>query len=417
MSTVRKKRLFIGSSTIHIKLAHALCENFEHSDLEAHVWDVSKWGTTDTSLASLIDFLDTYQFGAFILSPDDSVRSPATLLSAPTKDAPRDNVIFEFGLWVGRAGKDRTWFVHPSNREIKIPTDLKGIAGAVYKYPVNYENQTVMGLKPIMAHAHNQIEDGIRDFQKKASNDDYYRAHAKRIDILLKEAPDDEERIKVVTRGLGDLLRERAAHEGHISDALHDLMLWSQSLLDALDFDDIAEEQAKLTKAVWVFAPVPWETLNHPELRHFRNAVRKNVFNRKIPYTYFVRNEADVKRIQGLFETFISESDEKLTKKELNGLVKLVFIPAELFLAYFTIHVGQSSHIIYQSVVRDQRVSDFIIRVDDGRAAEINDIITALRKSRKSMPLFGNGKDVLTSTPKSHTLSSKSGKGAPKRKS
>ena len=51
--------------------------------------------------------------------------------SATSRDSvsysPRDNVIFELGLFMGALSRSRTFILMPRNGEVKIPTDLLGL--------------------------------------------------------------------------------------------------------------------------------------------------------------------------------------------------------------------------------------------------------------------------------------------------
>ncbi len=67
-------------------------------------------------------------FAALILAGDDRVISRDV-----TSDAPRDNVIFELGLFMGALGRSRTFLIHPRGVNLKIPTDLIGITPLVYE--------------------------------------------------------------------------------------------------------------------------------------------------------------------------------------------------------------------------------------------------------------------------------------------
>jgi hypothetical protein len=74
----------------------------------------------------LIDACDRYDFGLFILTPDDKLESRGIKgMSA------RDNVLFELGLFLGKLGANRTVAViqdvRSRRKKVKIPSDLAGI--------------------------------------------------------------------------------------------------------------------------------------------------------------------------------------------------------------------------------------------------------------------------------------------------
>lgn len=48
---------------------------------------------------------------------------------------PRDNVIFEIGLFMGHLGRSRTFILHQANAKLKIPSDLSGVTTAMYEWP------------------------------------------------------------------------------------------------------------------------------------------------------------------------------------------------------------------------------------------------------------------------------------------
>ena len=56
--------------------------------------------------------------------------------------SPRDNVLFELGLFMGRLGRSRTFVIRPRGESIKIPSDLAGLTTAIYdsnRADKNYE--------------------------------------------------------------------------------------------------------------------------------------------------------------------------------------------------------------------------------------------------------------------------------------
>lgn len=72
--------------------------------------------------------LDKFDFAILFLTPDDMVTS-----RDETKQSPRDNVLFELGLFVGGLGRNRTYMVYDRTKSIKIPSDLAGITAATFQ--------------------------------------------------------------------------------------------------------------------------------------------------------------------------------------------------------------------------------------------------------------------------------------------
>jgi predicted nucleotide-binding protein len=77
------------------------------------------------ALESLVPALNRFDFAVFVLTPDDLIVSRGTQQSSA-----RDNVLIEFGLLVGRLGRERTFLVCCTDDKIKIPSDLAGITFA-----------------------------------------------------------------------------------------------------------------------------------------------------------------------------------------------------------------------------------------------------------------------------------------------
>jgi predicted nucleotide-binding protein len=46
--------------------------------------------------------------------------------------APRDNIIFEAGLFTGTLGRARTFLVYCRDAKIALPSDLAGVTAATY---------------------------------------------------------------------------------------------------------------------------------------------------------------------------------------------------------------------------------------------------------------------------------------------
>jgi len=120
-----KPRIFLGSSGQQEKLLHALTRGLED------VARVAPWTTSfnpgTTTLERLLELTREVDFAAFVFAQDDwtSVGSAPSAPITPGQAAPRDNVVFEAGLFGGVLGMRRTFILHSSGA--KLPTDLLGL--------------------------------------------------------------------------------------------------------------------------------------------------------------------------------------------------------------------------------------------------------------------------------------------------
>lgn len=122
-------RLWIGSSSENIELAEAVLGQFVNlPEYECEIWDQDTFGFGEGTLESLEDKVNDSDFVIMCLGPDDVVESRGT-----TTDAPRDNVLFELGLFMGGLGRRRAIALYQSDLELKIPSDLHGIKHARYQ--------------------------------------------------------------------------------------------------------------------------------------------------------------------------------------------------------------------------------------------------------------------------------------------
>lgn len=122
-----KQRVFIGSSSEQMHIARAIEINLA-SDHEPTVWDEGIFELSKDTLSGLIDRLDVSDAAVFVLAPDD-----VTQLRQQSFDVARDNVVFELGLFIGRLGRERTYFVVPRGQaKLHLPSDLLGLVAAEY---------------------------------------------------------------------------------------------------------------------------------------------------------------------------------------------------------------------------------------------------------------------------------------------
>ncbi len=122
-----RPRAFIGSSKEHLEVARVVQVNLE-PDIETRVWDQDVFHLSRYPLDELRTQLDESDFGVFVLAPDDVVRIRGSQLKAP-----RDNVVFELGLFAGSLGHERTFIVAPEGKDkVRLPSDLQGLTIGYY---------------------------------------------------------------------------------------------------------------------------------------------------------------------------------------------------------------------------------------------------------------------------------------------
>jgi len=123
-----KPVLFIGSSTEGLGIARALQAGLRSRNLVPKIWTDGVFQASRTTIESLVCFSQDTDFAALVLTPDDVTVSNRR----QKKASPRDNLIFEIGLFIGVIGRDRVFILKPRGQNIKIPSDLFGITRIEY---------------------------------------------------------------------------------------------------------------------------------------------------------------------------------------------------------------------------------------------------------------------------------------------
>jgi hypothetical protein len=122
-----KPRIFLGSSGQQGKLVQALTRGL------AEVARVEPWTTVFnpgvSTLDRLVELSREVDFAAFVFAQDDWTSNPSDA-AATGQASPRDNVVFEAGLFGGALGMRRTFILHAKGA--KLPTDLLGMTAVRY---------------------------------------------------------------------------------------------------------------------------------------------------------------------------------------------------------------------------------------------------------------------------------------------
>ena len=142
--------LFLGCSTESLPIARTIQSVLANDPIVVKVWTDDIFEPSNFPIESLERELPKVDCAALVLSPDDRVVSRDT-----ASDAPRDNIVFELGLFMGALGRDRTFLIYPRNADIKIPTDLAGLI------PLTYELGPDGDIAAAVAPACNQLRNQV----------------------------------------------------------------------------------------------------------------------------------------------------------------------------------------------------------------------------------------------------------------
>jgi hypothetical protein len=123
-----KPRIFLGSSGQQEKLVQALTRGLQD------IADVDPWTSVFnpgvSTLERLVELTREVDFAAFVFAQDDWTTKGASPDESAGEASPRDNVVFEAGLFGGALGIRRTFILHANGA--KLPTDLLGLTSIRY---------------------------------------------------------------------------------------------------------------------------------------------------------------------------------------------------------------------------------------------------------------------------------------------
>jgi predicted nucleotide-binding protein len=122
-----KPLIFLGSSREALPVATSLRDLVQRPEIDVRVWTDGVFGASRFPMEDLEAHLDAADFAALVAAPDDLVIS-----RGESSEAPRDNVIFELGLFMGALTRKRTFMLVPRGVDLKIPTDLLGLTPLLY---------------------------------------------------------------------------------------------------------------------------------------------------------------------------------------------------------------------------------------------------------------------------------------------
>lgn len=144
--------VFVGSSVEALEIARAIQDCFLHDPFVIRLWTDKVFGASQIVIDELARLAVLADYAILVLKPDDLLEIRGQRIAAP-----RDNVIFELGLFIGALGRDRCFLVYPRGVEVRIPTDLLGVI------PLKYEEyRDAKELAARVAPLCDEMRDAIR---------------------------------------------------------------------------------------------------------------------------------------------------------------------------------------------------------------------------------------------------------------
>lgn len=134
----KRVRVFIISSAEALPVARAIQTILER-DVLVVVWTDGVFKVASYTLQSLEDEVDKSDFAIAIAHPDDQVE-----VRNGSWPQPRDNVIFELGLFMGRLGRARAILMEPRDEKVKLPSDLAGVTTIAYRFDPTEDTEALL---------------------------------------------------------------------------------------------------------------------------------------------------------------------------------------------------------------------------------------------------------------------------------
>jgi predicted nucleotide-binding protein len=149
-----KPRVFIGSSVEGRGIAEHIQGDLENL-AECVRWSQGVVGVSESTLESLFVVVKDFDFAILVLTPGD-------LDSEPIKGrhSPRDNILFELGLFVGALGRGRTFTIHGKDAAMTHTLDFAGLTPLTFMSKGPQDRETA--LAPVCSLIRSSIQSTFR---------------------------------------------------------------------------------------------------------------------------------------------------------------------------------------------------------------------------------------------------------------
>jgi predicted nucleotide-binding protein len=142
--------IFLGSSSESLHIANQIEAGICGDDVSINLWTSDVFLPSHFPIDDLSDQVRKSDFAVLIISSDDLVMS-----RNESYQAPRDNIIFELGLFMGALSRKRTFLMYPDMDNVKLPSDLEGIT--TIRYVIDSDGNQLDNLKDVCAQIRTSV--------------------------------------------------------------------------------------------------------------------------------------------------------------------------------------------------------------------------------------------------------------------
>lgn len=393
------RQLFVGSSQ-EASNAGALTQLIDEltrrlpATVEVISWVNTDWQNLKSALSSLEQSLTRYSYAVFLAWPDDKLETRGT-----TFYCCRDNVIFEFGLFLSQLGTNRTFLVAPQlharlppdDLEYHILTDILGtfLAG---QYTLAGPPPTASFQLDNLIHAITRLEREITTLTPHMAQGELSREIQKGESAVGKVGYPDAYYSGYLRNTVDRLVTLRAVEaRKSIQDAANDMLLFIRDEGDLCNVKQLASLQRHNVEdlgRVWVLgdSPLEFQAIGgmFDELRH---TIRENLLH-GVQYKY-VMTEDGFRGVR--VDTIVSPGLSAAEQSRMKGNLSFVLVDKKFFKTYFTLHFTRTQPSIpsrvYMSLLREDRRRDLLIQVED---------TTHIKRIRETIELLCGSDDDAT---------------------
>lgn len=308
-------------------------------------WENSEWPLNQSPLSALVQFPKMYDYGCFLFTPNDTIISRDM-----TSMRARDNVVFEFGLFVSQEeGLKKAFIMHPIDTNLKLAGDLAGIITAKYHHSnipealaVNIMSATETVFRAIEKFEKEKIERSEKAVKNSLEN----------LREKLQKASESQQP-EIILAALKDLAETKAqALNQTAAEVLKDILIWTNTILDITDPDELVKLQSGDLETVWVYSSLPIELdIKLPKLnKKFRETVVENL-EKGVKYFYFLDSEKIVELVKEIAILY-------------PGKIEVYVLEPYCVTSNYVVHFYKDkSHTVYQNIVR-KGVLESLVKLD-----------------------------------------------------